>query len=174
LFTRVISSERGGGIYKNQFVSKPLIGDEWPVRSTSTPNAGVTETIFYDGHCGLCHRTVRFVLAMDRSGTAFRFAPLHGEAFNAAVPPEQRAALPDSIVVRTVDGALLIKARGVLHILKRLGGLWRAAATVARVIPASWLDTAYDCVARVRHKLFARPAEACPLVGAELRKRFDP
>jgi hypothetical protein len=30
------------------------------------PFGAETEMIFYDGHCGLCHRAVRFVLAEDR------------------------------------------------------------------------------------------------------------
>ena len=39
--------------------------------------ARTTETLFYDGQCGLCHRAVRFLLAEDRApGGAFRFAPL--------------------------------------------------------------------------------------------------
>ena len=33
--------------------------------------------------------------------------------------------------------------------------------------------TVRDQVARLRARLFARPAEACPLVPAELRRRFD-
>src|SRR5208282_2216789 len=35
-----------------------------------------TEELFYDGYCGLCHRAVRFILAEDTTGTAFRFAAL--------------------------------------------------------------------------------------------------
>src|SRR5437879_3847393 len=57
-----------------------------PLPATHSP----TETIFYDGHCGLCHWAVRFVLAKDRNGDAFRFAPLDSDAFRAAVPQEQR------------------------------------------------------------------------------------
>src|SRR2546426_853835 len=30
-----------------------------------------TELLFYDGHCGLCHRAVRFVLAEDVGGKTF-------------------------------------------------------------------------------------------------------
>src|SRR5438067_1150934 len=87
-----------------------------------------TDTLFYDGHCGLCHRAVRFVLAEDRTGTAFRFAPLDGDAFRAALPAADRAQLPDSIVVRTAEGAVLTRSAAVRHILQRLGGLWRLFA----------------------------------------------
>ena len=135
--------------------------------------AAATERLFYDGHCGLCHRAVRFILAEDARGDAFRFAPLGGEAFNSTVPPLEQANLPDSLVVCTAEEKLLTRSRGVLHIMHRLGGYWRILAFVARPIPAKFLDKLYDGMARIRYRLFPRPSEACPLVGPELRKRFD-
>jgi predicted DCC family thiol-disulfide oxidoreductase YuxK len=123
--------------------------------------------LYYDGDCGLCHRVVRFVLAEDSTGAAFRYAPL------ARLPAEVAARLPDSLVVELPDGTLLVRARAVREVGERLGGLWRALAIASRAIPTAWLDPIYDGVARVRGRLFARPADACPLVSAELRARFD-
>jgi predicted DCC family thiol-disulfide oxidoreductase YuxK len=82
--------------------------------------------------------------------------------------------LPDSLVMRTEDGRLLTRSAAVLHLLDRLGGPWRILGTVGRWMPAFLLDGAYDGVARIRHRLFARPEGACPLVPRELRARFDP
>src|ERR1041385_7423246 len=82
----------------------------------------VPETLFYDGHCGLCHRSVRFLLRRDPGGRAFRFAPLQGRTFQDAVSPDRRAGLPDSMVLKTADGRLLLKSDAWLHILRRLGG----------------------------------------------------
>jgi predicted DCC family thiol-disulfide oxidoreductase YuxK len=135
--------------------------------------AAHTETVFYDGHCGLCHRAVRFVLAEDRAGHAFRFAPLEGDAFRATVPEASRAGLPDSLIVSTAEGALLTRSAAVLHILRRLGGIWRLSGGLARVVPAAIRDRAYDAVARIRHRLFPAPPEACPLIPERLRARFD-
>jgi predicted DCC family thiol-disulfide oxidoreductase YuxK len=129
--------------------------------------------LFYDGHCGLCHRAVKFVLKHDRTGEAFRFAPLQGDAFRALVPDAARGSLPDSIVVRTSDGALLVRSTAFIHILRRLGGGWRLWASVLAVIPRGLRDAAYDFVARVRYRIFGRRDELCPIVPAELRKRFD-
>jgi predicted DCC family thiol-disulfide oxidoreductase YuxK len=136
-------------------------------------NASGEETVFFDGHCGLCHRWVRFILAEDRAGTQFRFAPLDGETFLKLISEEERNRLPDSIVVRTCDGKFLSRSNAVLHMLQRLGGVWRVIAVISRIIPVGILDWAYDQVAGIRHRLFARPKEACPLVPAELRRRFD-
>ncbi|MGA8406299.1 MAG: DCC1-like thiol-disulfide oxidoreductase family protein [Candidatus Acidiferrales bacterium] len=132
------------------------------------------EYLFYDGHCGLCHRAVKFVLKHDRSGRAFRFAPLQGETFARLVAAERRAGLPDSVVVLTDDGGLLVRSDAFLHILRRLGGRWAASAAVLGVIPRGLRDFVYDFVARVRYRLFGRRDEVCPILPAELRARFDP
>lgn len=129
--------------------------------------------LFYDGSCGLCHAAVRFVVAEDREGRAFRFAPLASDAFERALPAAERAALPDSIVVLVPGGHARVRSAAVREIGDRLGGLWRALALASRALPTRWLDAAYDAVARVRHRIFARPAEACLRVPHELRERFE-
>jgi predicted DCC family thiol-disulfide oxidoreductase YuxK len=130
--------------------------------------------LFYDGHCGLCHRAVKFVLQYDRSGSAFRFAPLQGETFQSRVPPEKRAALPDSVVVLTAGGALLVRSAAFLHILRRLGGGWKILGGALGVIPRPVLDAAYDIVARIRYRVFGTRRDLCPIVPPGLRARFDP
>ena len=131
------------------------------------------ETLFYDGACGLCHGAVRFLLAEDRFAH-FRFATLQGRAFRSALPKAEREALPDSLVLQSRRGAILTRARAVRHALDEIGGYWRALALVARLVPNRLADAAYDAVARVRHRLFRRPADACPLTPPDLRSRFLP
>jgi predicted DCC family thiol-disulfide oxidoreductase YuxK len=116
---------------------------------------------------------VRFVIAVDRAG-AFRFAPLGGDTFCAAVPAERRSGLPDSIVLLRADGALLARSEAALHVLRRLGGGWRALAALLALVPRQLRDAGYDFVVRRRRRWFARPAEACPIVPAPLRSRFSP
>jgi predicted DCC family thiol-disulfide oxidoreductase YuxK len=132
-----------------------------------------TEIVFYDGRCGLCHRAVRFLLAEDRRGEAFRFAPLDGDVFRATVTEDRRAALPDSVVVLTVEGELLSRSPAVLYVMKRLGGLWRMVALIGQLIPGAWLDGFYDAIARIRYRLFREPESACPLLPGRLRSRFE-
>jgi len=133
--------------------------------------AGEKTVVFYDGHCGLCHGFVRFLLAEDRGG-ALEFSPLQGELFAAVVPEARRAGLPDSVVVRSADGRLLLRAEAVRQVLSRIGGLWRLGGMLLGLLPVRFSDKCYDAVARVRRKLFRRPADACPLVPPELRMRF--
>jgi predicted DCC family thiol-disulfide oxidoreductase YuxK len=131
------------------------------------------EVLFYDGGCGVCHRTVRLVLAADRA-ERFVFAPLQGSTFRQLLPEPDRVDLPDSIVVRKSDGSLLVRSNAILHILSRLGGFWAVLATLVGLVPRTLRDAVYDFIARIRFRLFASPADSCPLVPKELRSRFLP
>jgi predicted DCC family thiol-disulfide oxidoreductase YuxK len=131
-----------------------------------------TEILFYDGHCGLCHGAVKFVLKHDEEGI-FRFAPLQGETFRTRVSTAQRASVPDSVVLLTGDGTLLARSDAFLHVFGRLGGRWRILAGVLGAIPRPVRDMVYDFVARVRYRIFGRREELCPIVPSELRARFD-
>jgi predicted DCC family thiol-disulfide oxidoreductase YuxK len=139
--------------------------------SPAGPN---TEILFYDGHCGLCHGAVKFVLKHDRSGKAFRFAPLQGVTFQSRVSSSQRANLPDSVVVLTDDGTLSMRSNAFIHILRRLGGGWRILAGALAVIPRPLRDVVYNFVARIRYRVFGTRDDLCPIVAADLRARFDP
>lgn len=52
------------------------------------------EQVFFDGHCGLCHGFVRFVLTEDQSEQPFSFAPLQGELVRSRITDAARAQLP--------------------------------------------------------------------------------
>jgi predicted DCC family thiol-disulfide oxidoreductase YuxK len=135
--------------------------------------ASGVETLFYDGHCGLCHGAVRFVLAEDHTPDGVRFAALQGERFQEQVPVEKRASLPDSLVVLTAKGIVLSRSAAVLHLLAGIGGLWRVLAGMAGVVPGQIRDTVYDAVARIRYRVFGKRADLCPIIPPSLRSRFD-
>jgi len=130
------------------------------------------EVLYYDPSCGLCHRSVRFVLAEDQHPQSLVFAPLGGTTFQdrVAAPDD----LPDSVVIQKTNQELLLRSRAVLHLAARFGGYWRLLAWPMRVLPRRALDLVYDLVARVRHRLFARPKAACPLTPQRWRERFYP
>ncbi|MDC1294934.1 DCC1-like thiol-disulfide oxidoreductase family protein [Myxococcota bacterium] len=198
----VPGSPEGGGalLLLHAFAANPIW---WPGRSqflttntsdsTSGSISGSTSTdpsdsgpekheparLFYDGDCGFCHRAVRIVLSEDlntKDEIALRFAPLAGPTFERLTDTRddiQADELPDSIVLILEDGQLLTRSAAAIEIASRLGGLWRGLAVVGAALPAEPLDAAYDAVARVRKKLFAKPNDACPILPPELRARFD-
>ena len=138
------------------------------------PGAHAAEYLFYDGHCGLCHRAVKFVLRHDLDGRAFRFAPLQGSTFLARVAAERRVGLPDSVVVLTRDGELLVRSACVLAYFSAIGRWVGVVAAILSVVPRGLRDFVYDFIARIRYRVFGKREDLCPIVPVELRARFDP
>lgn len=132
------------------------------------------DLVCYDGHCGLCHGTVKFLLKRDRDGSRFVYAPLQGETVKARVGAGGRGTLPDSVVVIREDGTLLVKSRAVAHLLRRLGSAWSLLAGAMGWCPRSLGDWAYDQVAARRRRWFKQPEALCPRVPPEWAGRFLP
>jgi len=130
------------------------------------------ERLFYDGHCGLCHRSVRLVVAED-THRQFIASPLQSRAFEQAIPADKRQTLPNSIVVQRSDRRLLARSRAVFHILDRLGGWWRIVSWLGRAVPTPLADAGYRAVAAIRNRLFARPSDVCPMIPPDMRDRFE-
>ena len=130
--------------------------------------------LLYDGECGLCNGLVQAILKRDRNGI-FHFAPLQSRlAANVLERFPRRADDLDTVVVipgyEEQRSLPLIKARAALFVLSALGWPWKAAA-VLNVVPSGLLDSAYDFVARNRHRFF-RKSEVCLLPLPEHRHRF--
>lgn len=141
--------------------------------STPSPARSHDEHIFYDGACGVCHWAVGFVARHDPQGRTFRFAPLGGDTF-LKLDEARRRDLPDSMLVHTTDGRLLMRTTGVVHILRRLGGLWAVLAGVLWLVPRPLRDFGYDLFARYRKRFVRAPDGVCPILPPPLRARFDP
>lgn len=132
---------------------------------------GSKQLVFYDGLCGLCHRWVKFTLPRDPQDR-FVFSPIQGDTIQRLLTAKQIADLPDSIVLRRPDGELRVKSEAVLSILESVGGGWGVLARLGRLAPRRVRDFFYDRVAAVRHRVFAKPEEACPMLPPELRHKF--
>jgi predicted DCC family thiol-disulfide oxidoreductase YuxK len=135
--------------------------------------ADALDTVFYDGGCALCHGAVRFLVARDRDGSRFRFAPIGGARFRAELSETERAGLPDAIAVRTADGRLLVRSTASIRLAERLGGVHAVLARAFAFVPVRLRDALYDAIARSRYRIFGRVNDACPALPAELRVRFD-
>jgi predicted DCC family thiol-disulfide oxidoreductase YuxK len=142
-------------------------------QSTSAASPGSwAPLLFYDGDCGVCHLCVRLLLWADPEGEV-RFAPLGGECFERRIPASERETLPDSLVLVTTDGRVLTRSAAVLALLDDMGGPWRLAGRLARLVPRPLADPLYDGIARIRSRLAPKPNGACPIVPEPARSRFD-
>jgi predicted DCC family thiol-disulfide oxidoreductase YuxK len=125
---------------------------------------------FYDGVCGLCDRTVHFLLKRDVRDR-LRFAPLQGGVAAELLPP--LGGKPEDLntmYVVTRDGRLLQKSRAVLFAVAALGGLW-SLVNVLKIVPRPIADVVYSFVASVRYRIFGK-YEACAIPSREERARF--
>jgi predicted DCC family thiol-disulfide oxidoreductase YuxK len=127
--------------------------------------------VLYDGDCGFCARSVRFILAHERDHD-IRFAPLQGPT--AAEVRQRHPRIPASIdtMVYVAGGRAHLRSKAVLHAAGHLQAPWRWAYTL-RWIPSFVLDLGYRALAAVRHRIWGH-ADACQMVTAEQRTRFLP
>ena len=124
--------------------------------------------VFFDGVCGLCNRTVNFLMARD-THARLKFAPLQGQIAEQLVPADVREKL-DTFVFSD-GGQLSYRSTAFVRILMRIGGFWSIVGAIMWVIPWPLRDVAYRMVSRVRYRLFGR-SEACRLPTPEERLRF--
>ncbi len=143
------------------------------VASPTMPQVELPSTplVLYDGTCGLCARSVRWILAHERDHDIV-FAPLQGPT--AARARERYPHIPLSIdtVVYVSDGRAHLRSKAFLHAATHLRAPWRWAYAL-RWFPAFVLDLAYRVVAALRYRLWGH-ADACGLVTPEQRQRFLP
>jgi predicted DCC family thiol-disulfide oxidoreductase YuxK len=141
----------------------------------TAPPAG--PVLFYDGECGLCNRTVRFLLRLDRRG-ALRFAPLQGPAAQAYLRSHGLPADDFETLVFVPDWArrdrpeFLLRTDGVVGALRACGSTAADVLAWMRVVPRGLRDAGYRFVARTRYRLFGKWDTACPLPRPEWRGRF--
>ncbi|HSK01124.1 MAG TPA: DCC1-like thiol-disulfide oxidoreductase family protein [Kofleriaceae bacterium] len=126
--------------------------------------------VLYDGECGLCHRSVKFLLARDRQ--QLWYAPLQGEtaARLRAAHPEIPATL-ESVVL--VDGDRVhLRSKAFLYGARYLTRPWRWAYHV-RWLPAFLLDLLYRVIARIRYRVWGR-FDACTVPTTDQRAHLLP
>lgn len=140
--------------------------------------------LLYDGTCGLCARSVQWVLEHDqgpRRGDTLRFAPLQGDTAAPVLARHKIAPHPDRgfdslILVRDLGGPrerILTHSDAAIGIGRYLGARWAPLARLAGLIPRGLRDLGYALVARNRFRMFGT-VDACRIPKAGERKRFLP
>ncbi len=140
-------------------------------RDAITPGSVI---VFYDGVCGFCNATVRFVARRDKRDR-FRFAPLQGDfASELLLAHDDNPGELDTMLVLVEYGLsgerVYSRARGILRVLEELGGAW-AVVALLRVLPDFLLDWGYRSLAANRYRLFGK-LDQCPIPPASLRRKF--
>ncbi|MFA6260050.1 MAG: DCC1-like thiol-disulfide oxidoreductase family protein [Bacteroidia bacterium] len=121
--------------------------------------------IFYDGVCGLCDRSVQFILRNDYR-KRFQFATLQSD-YAKRVLGEQ---LQFDSFVFYYRGKARYRSAGALFMFWHLGGLW-SLFFIFMLIPGFLRDAVYNWVARNRYRWFGK-LESCRIPLPEERERF--
>jgi predicted DCC family thiol-disulfide oxidoreductase YuxK len=105
--------------------------------------------VFYDGECGLCNRSVQWLLRRDSLGV-FLFAPLQGTTARRLLDERDRTDLTSMVLLD--NNGIHRRSTAVLRSIAHLRGLYRVCL-LALIIPPSIRDTGYNIVARNRHRI---------------------
>lgn len=125
--------------------------------------------ILFDGTCGFCEGSVRFIARRDRAGY-FRFAPSQWPQATRALAARGLTREGARSLVLIEGDRVYLRSTASLRIAARLGWPWRAAAALL-IVPAPIRDLGYRLVAFLRHRLAGR-SNACELPPPELRARL--
>ena len=126
--------------------------------------------LFFDGVCGLCSRSVDFVLARDRQ-ELFQFAPLQGETARQLLSPADVNDLNSMVLM--IEGHPFRKSSAAVRVLWRLGFGWQVLGTLAWLVPLPLRNLIYDLIARNRYRLFGKH-DSCRMPTPAERSRFLP
>jgi predicted DCC family thiol-disulfide oxidoreductase YuxK len=128
--------------------------------------------VLYDGTCGLCSKSVRWILRHEADHELV-FAPLQGETAAAlrARHPEIPTTL-DSVVLVDEADRVWLRSKTFLRVAKHLRAPWRIGYHM-RWLPAFVLDLGYRVIARLRYRIWGR-ADVCDVPAPEQRARFLP
>jgi predicted DCC family thiol-disulfide oxidoreductase YuxK len=130
----------------------------------------VNPILFFDGHCGVCARSVHWLLKRDRRGQ-LQFASLQGTTYASL----KIAGKPQDVstAVLLENAVLYTQSTAVLRALVSIGGFWSFIGRVLLIVPRALRDSIYRAIAARRNKLM--PAtDSCPIPSESQRRRMLP
>ena len=137
--------------------------------------------VMFDGYCGFCNASVRWLLRRDRRDR-LRFLALDSDQAEPVLArhglsrrdPAQNVDTGTIVVARDVGGAaesVLVRSDAVVALLKELPKPWPWVGAALGWVPRAIRDLGYRVVARWRYRIWGR-LKSCPIPSAEERGRF--
>ncbi len=132
-----------------------------------------SQILFYDGHCGTCHRFIRLILRSP-ARERFLFYALHEYPDLFVGKSDSRGQkIEGNSVVLIRNGVVLQRSAAIFGVLSEMGFPW-AILGILGLIPRVLRDAAYDLFAKHRFRFFGRaaPEAVCALAPPEVRALF--
>lgn len=122
----------------------------------------VKPIVIFDGNCQLCNFSVNILRRADKDNR-LAFIPFQRLFLHPELPvlPKLESVVPNTVVVISMEGVVLVKSNAIIYALRALGGIFRIFV-LAKVVPRFIRDWLYDLIARNRYLLFGK-ANSCSL-----------
>lgn len=148
-----------------ELTERRLMRQEQPSAQLSQP----PWLILFDGICGWCTGWVRFLIKYDPD-KRFQFAPLQSPLGQQLLIKYDLPQVEFSTFVVITSEGYWTKSTAALHLIYRLGGIWRMAY-IFILIPKCLRDWGYDLIAHYRYQLRGR-LTTCYRPPQEYQDRF--
>ena len=126
--------------------------------------------IFFDGLCVLCNKSVSFLIKIDKK-KVLKYSSLQGDYAKEVLDSEDIDSA--SSVIFLDDGVSYKKADAAIHILIKLGGVYKALGVTLNLLPTFFINWFYDLVAKNRYSIFGKK-DSCPIPKEEEKELFIP
>jgi predicted DCC family thiol-disulfide oxidoreductase YuxK len=123
--------------------------------------------VLFDGDCGLCHGSVRFIMRNDPAGR-FRHVRLGSDTGRALCRRHGLEQVAEGTFLLLDRSGVRMRSDAALAVVGELRWPWRALAGL-RVVPKALRDRVYSAVAR-RRRWFGAPA--CALAPTWEKERI--
>jgi predicted DCC family thiol-disulfide oxidoreductase YuxK len=121
---------------------------------------GNNHIVVYDGECGLCALSVKFIRRHDKHN-AFSYIPQQSVEAARLMGMQDNPVLQHGSVIYIDGGRYYYRSDAAIRILMKLGGVYKLSA-IFLVVPKKIRDYAYDLMARNRHRWF-KTGESCSI-----------
>jgi predicted DCC family thiol-disulfide oxidoreductase YuxK len=132
------------------------------------------QLVLYDGVCGFCNGSVRWLIERDVDAR-LHYAPLQGETAAAlrARHPEIPNELDTIVFIESAPGGerVWLRSAAIFRVLRELSAPWRWLAPLRWLLPRALWDVAYQAFAGRRYRWFGK-LDVCPIPPPALRARF--
>lgn len=136
----------------------------------SEKSSAKNNVIFFDGFCVLCSGTVALLIKIDKR-RVFQYSSLQGVYAQEALDLSNIKS-GESVIFRS-DSRSYEKAEAVIHILKKLGAIYKLLGFLLNLLPLFIVDRLYNLIARNRYQLFGKN-ETCLIPDEKNRDLFIP
>jgi predicted DCC family thiol-disulfide oxidoreductase YuxK len=127
---------------------------------------GNKDVVLFDGVCGLCNRSVKFLLKKERKHDLI-FSPLQSEFAKSQL---NKFNIKTDSIVYIHNNKVYTKSGAALRLCLRLKYLWPLMA-VFLIVPPFIRDFVYDYIAKNRITWFGT-AEYCEVMTPKIKERF--